>query len=174
MHQKLKATPGIYVVGFMGCGKSTVGRLLAERLGWDFKDLDDEIERLAGKPISRIFDEDGEPVFRDLEHEALGEQVRLVRRGEARVVALGGGAFVAQRNRERINGAGLSVWLDTPVETLRERVAAESHRPLARDRAAFFDLHASRRDAYALAGLRIEGVGAPEALIAAILDHGLV
>ena len=91
MRIKLKGSPGIFIVGFMGCGKSTAGRALSRRIGWKFVDLDDEIERRAGKSITAIFDEDGEDGFRGHEHEAVKEQAGLVLRGRPRVVALGAG-----------------------------------------------------------------------------------
>ena len=90
---KLKRTPGIYLVGFMGSGKSTVGRALADELGWHFIDLDEEIERQQGCTISSIFDSQGEPAFRKVESEALHKVVRAIQSGRPHVVALGGGAW---------------------------------------------------------------------------------
>lgn len=168
MNIKLKGTPGIYLVGFMGSGKSTVGRLLAQRLGWDFVDLDTEIESRFGAPIAEIFDREGEPAFRDLEHEALTEQARLVRRGRPRVVALGGGAFVAQRNREALADAGASVWLECAPDVLWERIAHEDHRPLARDRAAFLRLLQEREPSYGQADYRVAAQRDPEQVVEAI------
>ena len=78
----LKRTPGIYLVGFMGSGKSTVGRKLAERIGWPFHDLDSIIEGAQGRTIAAIFEQDGEPAFREVERGALWEQVRRIERGE--------------------------------------------------------------------------------------------
>ncbi len=72
---KLKQTPGIYLVGFMGCGKSTVGSALADELGWSFFDLDQEIEKAAGASVAEIFDQRGESEFRTLETEALKKRV---------------------------------------------------------------------------------------------------
>lgn len=169
MHQKLKATPGVYLVGYMGCGKSRIGRLLAERLGWDFVDLDAEIEQAAGKSIAAIFADDGEERFRDLEFEALKRQMGLIRAGGARVVALGGGAFVSERNRERIDECGLSIWLEVPVEKLWSRVAEESHRPLAKSRSAFERRYAEREPLYARADFRIQADTAPEKAVDRIL-----
>ena len=173
MHQRLKATPGIYLVGFMGCGKSTVGRLLAERLGWDFFDLDEEIEREAGKPIARIFDDDGEGAFRDLEHEAVCCQTGAVRGGGARVVAMGGGAYVPQRNRWKLEDAGLTIWLDLPVERLWERVRHETDRPLARDEARFRVLFSERRPLYERADYRVDASKTPEQIVDQILALGI-
>lgn len=174
MHIKLKGTPGIYLVGFMGSGKTTVGRLLAERLGWDFVDLDDEIERRYGAPIAEMFEREGEPAFRNLEHEALSEQARLVRRGRPRVVALGGGAFAAERNREALATAGVTIWLECPEEVLWSRIAHEDHRPLARDRKSFANLLAEREPIYRQADFRVEAQTESDAIVAAILALGLL
>ena len=173
MHQRLKATPGIYLVGFMGCGKSTVGELLAERLGWELVDLDTEIEREAGKPIARIFDEDGETAFRQLEYEAVGRQACAVRGGGARVVALGGGAFVPQRNRWKLEDAGLTICLDVSADELWERVRHETDRPLARDEQRFRSLYAERRPVYELADYRVDASQPPDEIVDAILSLGI-
>src|SRR4029453_1668809 len=98
MNLKLKRTPGIYIVGFMGSGKTTIGRLLAEEIGWRFADLDDEIEHANRKSISEIFAPAGEEEFRRLEHEALLQRVRSICRGTPTVLALGGGAFTRPEN----------------------------------------------------------------------------
>jgi shikimate kinase len=169
MHIKLKGTPGIYLVGFMGSGKSTVGRMLADRLGWDFVDLDAEIEGCYGAPIHAIFEREGESAFRDLEYESLNEQVRLVRRGRPRVVALGGGAFAAARNRDTLATAGVSVWLECPLEVMWERVSHEDQRPLARDQAAFQRLLMQRQPSYLLADFRVAAEREPEEIVSAIL-----
>jgi len=170
MNQKLKKTPGIYLVGFMGSGKSTVGRLLAEILGWDFMDLDEQIERLAGCSIREVFEQQGEAVFRDIEHNALRAQADQVSCGRARVVALGGGAFAFERNRQATADAGLSVWLDAPAEALWERVQAETHRPLAQDQASFNALLDSRREAYSHADLHVDALQPPEAIARRIAE----
>jgi shikimate kinase len=156
---KLKRTPGIYLVGFMGCGKSTVGRALADELGWSFFDLDDEIESDAGSTISEIFDQQGEPVFRALEASALAKRVKAVQSGRPQVIALGGGALMDDKNFELILNHGVVVWLDAPFDLIEKRVAAESHRPLARDPQKLRELFEVRSPRYALADFRVE---APE------------
>jgi shikimate kinase len=148
-------TQAIYLVGFMGSGKTTVGRELATRLGVPFLDLDDDIEALRRKPISRIFDEDGEASFRDAEHEALAARAAQAANGESFVLALGGGAFTFPRNREVLDGRGLTVWLDCSFETALRRVRGFEHRPLARDPEKFRILFESRRAAYSHASLHI-------------------
>jgi shikimate kinase len=169
MHLKLKISPVIVLVGFMGCGKTTVGRLLAERLGWQFVDLDDEIERRSGMEIVEIFEREGEPKFRELEHEALLEQMRQARQGRPRVLALGGGAFAEQRNREQLEIGGLAVWLDCPVETLWDRVCSEPRRPLARRRDEFERLYHERRAHYERADFTLPDTGRPHEIVNAIL-----
>lgn len=153
---KLKRTPGIYLVGFMGSGKTTVGRRLAEELGWTFVDLDDDIEAAAGMPITEVFAQKGEPEFRRLEREALERRVRQVRASQPLVIALGGGAFVQPGNAELIAQNGVSIWLDCPFERVQQRVADADHRPLARDPEAFARLFGQRRAAYSKADFRIE------------------
>lgn len=154
---KLKRTPGIYLVGFMASGKTTIGRHLADELGWSFVDLDEDIELQEGASIAEIFDTRGEEVFRHLETTAIQKRIRLIERGRPMVVALGGGAFVQRRNFELLESNGISVWLDCPYPIVAERVARESHlRPLARNESEFRKLYESRREAYGRADFRIE------------------
>ncbi|MGE5618252.1 MAG: shikimate kinase [Sphingomonadaceae bacterium] len=110
----------VVLIGFSGSGKSSVGRLLALRLGWELIDTDAEVERMAGKRIHQIFAEEGEAGFRRLESEAVLHA--LV--GERRVVAVGGGAVVDPANREAMRKGNLVVLLDAGVETLHRRLAA--------------------------------------------------
>jgi shikimate kinase len=152
----LKRTPGLYLVGFMGCGKSTVGKIVAEELGWNFIDLDDRIEKAAGAAISSLFESRGEAAFREIEREHLREVVRAVERGVPSVVSLGGGAFADEQNFQLLENNGVTIWLDCPLEILEHRVARQSHRPLARDREQFRELYEKRRPAYARADYRIE------------------
>ena len=98
---KLKRTPAIYLVGFMGCGKSTVGRALADELGWTFVDLDEEIERREGVQHRAKFSTRAEkPRFGKSKRAALHERVRTVQIGRPQVISLGGGAFLADENFE--------------------------------------------------------------------------
>jgi shikimate kinase len=155
MNPKLKRTPGIYLVGFMGSGKSTVGSLLADRLGWTFIDIDREIEAEQQIAITGIFSARGEAEFRRIEAAAILARVRAIERGCPAVVALGGGAFAQPGNRTLLENNGITIWLDCPFEIVQRRVAAETHRPLARDPEQFAQLYAGRREAYALADYRI-------------------
>jgi shikimate kinase len=155
MNLKLKRTPGIYLVGFMGSGKSTIGRLLAERLGWHFADIDEEIEAAEGMPIGEIFDARGEAEFRRIEHAAILARVRAIERGRATVIALGGGAFAQEGSRALVSDHGITIWLDCPFEIVERRVAQAAHRPLARDPAKFAELYQARREFYRRADYRI-------------------
>ncbi len=118
----------IYLVGFMGCGKTTVGRLLAERLGWSFIDLDDLIVEAEGRRIPEIFAEGGEAAFRTAERQALSGAVSATHT----VVATGGGLFSDSRNRGLIaDNDGWSVFLDVPWTVLESRIGQEdSNRPM--------------------------------------------
>lgn len=158
----------IYLVGFMGSGKSTIGPRLAKALDLPFVDLDDDIAQAAGRTIPEIFATDGEAAFRDAEHDALRARAES---GEAAVVALGGGAFTFARNRELLAGAGTSVWLDCPYEVALRRVAGFGHRPLANDPAQFLALFKKRLPEYALADVRIPIVSDDlDAAVQAILE----
>lgn len=153
---KLKQTPGLYLIGFMASGKTTIGRLLAERLGWNFADIDDDIEAREQRSIPEIFDTLGEPAFRKLEKEAIERRVRDVARGRPTVIAVGGGAAIEPGNLELLEEHGVTVWLSCPYEIVARRVARNEHRPLARDMKLFEELYHSRRQTYSRADFRIE------------------
>jgi shikimate kinase len=109
----------IVLVGFMGAGKTTVGTLLADRLGLPFTDTDHAVEQSAGRPIRQIFAEDGEPAFRDLEAALLGEFCGL----REHVLALGGGVILREENRRRLRTPGhLVVWLRADPLTIWRRL----------------------------------------------------
>ena len=152
---KLKNTPGIYLAGFMASGKTTIGRLLADRLGWHFIDLDEEIEAAQGMTIAQIFETRGEVEFRRLEHLAMRARVQAIESGKPAVVALGGGAFVQPQNYALVENNGITIWLDCPLATVSRRVAHTCHRPLARDAEDLARLYEERREAYARADYRI-------------------
>jgi shikimate kinase len=152
---KLKRTPGIYLVGFMGCGKTTIGQMLARRIGWHFADLDLDIEKAHGGTVQEIFSSRGEPHFRALEHEALKTRVNDVERGKPCVVALGGGTFVRPENYALLENNGVTLWLDAPFELIQKRVPSDGSRPLATDPVKFRQLFDERRNLYRLADHRI-------------------
>ncbi len=142
----------IYLLGFMGSGKSTVGQLLARRIGWPFIDLDSTIEAGQGASIRDIFERVGEPFFRQIERAALAE----ISKSEPAVIALGGGTWVQDANLELIrNTGGATVWLDSSVEELRRRCAAITNRPLFRDTESFVQLYNQRLPYYQLAEFRV-------------------
>jgi shikimate kinase len=167
---KLKRTPGIFLVGFMGCGKSVVGAVLAGRLGWAFCDVDTVIESREGISISRIFDTRGEAEFRRMETEVITQCVRRVQAGSPLVVSLGGGAFLQSRNLDLINDNGVTIWLDCPLPAILRRLTSSAGRPPARDSGRIEQLCLDRREGYAAADYRIEIAGnQPEDAVEAVL-----
>ncbi|HLW55449.1 MAG TPA: shikimate kinase [Candidatus Angelobacter sp.] len=151
----------MFLVGFMGAGKTSVGRALAQRLGWSFQDLDELIENRHKKSVAQIFAEAGEAAFRQMEAAALRELLQAsADTGAGSVVALGGGAFVQKENREAIARSGSPVvLLEAPVEEMRRRCTAQgAMRPLAGDAERFARLYSARRAAYELAPLRVQNV----------------
>lgn len=154
-------TDKIYLVGFMAAGKTTVGRALARRLGWQIEDIDDLIERRERMTIADIFAKHGEPHFRQVEREML----HLLRPIRHVVVATGGGTFADPDNRTFINQDGVSVWLDVPLADLVARIPLDGRRPLAADRAALERLYAARVEAYRLARVRVAGGRVPHAVV---------
>lgn len=145
----------IVILGFMGCGKTTVAKALAGRLECEMIDLDSFIDDREGRSPAEIIEQDGEPAFRAIEARALQE---VLERNSARVIALGGGAWTVEANRalaEKHNCLG--VWLDAPFELCWERIAASgTMRPLAQERQSARALYDSRHSTYALAQIRID------------------
>ncbi|HEY2360074.1 MAG TPA: shikimate kinase [Candidatus Angelobacter sp.] len=149
------------LIGFMGAGKTTVGRALAKSLRWNFLDLDDVIEQREKKSVAEIFASSGEPAFRQMESAALTALLQDQQAGSDLILALGGGAFVQKQNRDALNSAGaITVLLEAPVEELRRRCQAEQKaRPLAQHDARFNELFAARRADYALARFTVQTLG---------------
>lgn len=110
------------LIGYRATGKTTLGQKLARRLDYSFKDSDVEIEKLAGKSISKIFSEDGEPRFRDLEEKVIEELCRE----ERIVLATGGGAIMRQATRDRLRSAGTIIWLTASPETILSRIQGDA------------------------------------------------
>lgn len=116
----------LYLVGFMGTGKSTVGRQVARQVGFDFLDSDHEIERKEGRPVSQIFAEQGEVAFRAMER-AFIEQGHPARRC---VVSCGGGLVVPPGMLELLRARGVIICMHAPIETILQRTMHATHRPL--------------------------------------------
>ncbi len=138
----------VLLVGMMGAGKTTVGRLVAERLGWPYLDSDEQIERRTGRTVREIFEAQGEGAFRAEEKQALAEA--LTSDGPL-VVSVAGGAVLDPDNRRRIARAGLVVWLRAGMATLARRVLDADHRPLLGEEplSALSRLYQQRRPLYA-------------------------
>lgn len=150
----------IVLVGLMGCGKSSVGRRLASRLGLSFIDADEEIERVAAKTIVEIFADHGEAYFRDGERRVIA---RLLANGP-QVLATGGGAFINPETRSKINERGISVWLRAELPVLMRRVSKRDTRPLLRSgdpEATMQDLMHKRYPIYAEADITVESRDVP-------------
>ena len=145
----------IYLVGFMGSGKTAVGRRMAERLGVPFVDLDSEIERTSGLTVRALFDELGEPAFRERESVFLEGTEALPNA----VISTGGGSFVFDRNRRTIARLGTSVHLDVSFDVIRARLAGKTDRPLfsSLDHAAA--LYAERERFYRMSPVRVALAG---------------
>ena len=150
----------IVLVGLMGVGKTTVGRRLAKRLGRDFVDADEEIERAAGLSVEEIFSRFGEDYFRDGERRVIA---RLLE-NDGQVIATGGGAFMNEETRALILEKAISIWLDADLKTLVKRVSRRNTRPLLKsgDPAKILaDLAAVRNPVYATAHIHVTGNDSP-------------
>jgi shikimate kinase len=167
----------VFLVGFMGAGKTSVGRALGQRLNWIFEDMDDRIAACEGRSVAEIFRDSGESEFRRAEHNALKHLLDELRGGSARIVALGGGAFVQPENASLLKASEVpTVFLDAPVEDLWERCSRQAsedgtERPLLRNKEQFRKLYETRHPGYAKAVLRIEaGNRSVEAIAAEIAE----
>lgn len=165
----------LVLVGMMGAGKTTVGRRLANRLGRQFIDSDEEIERAAQMTIPEIFEQRGEVEFRAGEMRVIA---RLLKE-EGIVLATGGGAFVNPDTRALVKDGAVSVWLKADIDVLFERVSRRSNRPLlktANPRATLEKLIADRYPLYAEADVTVISRDVPQDnvagdVVAALLDH---
>ncbi len=167
----------VFLVGFMGAGKSSVGRVLGQQLNWVFEDLDDRIAAREGRTVPEIFRDSGESEFRRAEHAALLQVLEELRGGGARIVALGGGAFVQPENAALLTASSVpTVFLDAPVEELWQRCRSQAseigtERPLLRSLEDFRRLHEARRQHYSKASLQIQtGSRTVEAIVSEIAE----
>ncbi|HKV27582.1 MAG TPA: shikimate kinase [Candidatus Acidoferrales bacterium] len=166
----------IALTGFMGCGKSTVARLLARQIGWFHADLDKRIAEQASMAISAIFAQLGEPAFRKIEHEALkrilGESIEPSR---PTIISLGGGTMVQAQNLDALRQANCpTVWLDCQIDELIRRCSHITDRPLFRDEASFRQLYAQRLPFYELAEHRVESAVEPLRVVQNIIALGIL
>lgn len=166
----------ICLTGFMGSGKTTIGRLLARQLGWRFVDLDTLIEERAGTSIPAIFERQGEPGFREMEHELLARSLgEAAASGRSLVFSLGGGTIAQLQNLALLREASCTiVWLECPMEELLARCATLTNRPLFRDEASFRQLFEQRRPYYEQADYRVENTGDPRRVVERILALRIV
>lgn len=150
----------MFLVGFMGAGKSSVGLALSRKLGWPFEDLDERIEAQQGRSIEQIFQQSGESTFRQIEHAALRSLIRDLG-ASPKVVAVGGGAFAQANNAALLEDARFpAIFLDAPVEELFRRCQEQQlKRPLHSDLEEFRRLYETRRPCYLKAEVRIETGG---------------
>ena len=172
MMNKIKQSPQrIIITGFMGAGKTTVARELAEHLDCLFVDLDQFITEREKRTVPAIIDEDGLTQFRAIETNALRD---VLKNSSLRIIALGGGAWTIEGNRQLISKHNIfTVWLDAPFKLCWRRIASEDNsRPLARDREEAQQLFLKRRAVYEIAALRVEidEAKSAAAVVAEILD----
>ena len=162
-----EAPSRVVLVGFMGCGKSAVGRALARRLGYRFEDMDRRIERRTGRSIPRIFQESGEEAFREEEC----REARALAGARGRVVATGGGAFVRTETREALSAGALTIWLECNLETALSRIPDDGSRPKAGNHVIMQALLAEREPFYRLADLTVDASrGTPAEVASRIAD----
>jgi len=173
------SSTAVFLVGFMGAGKSSVGRALGQRLNWIFEDLDDRIEQHERRRVAEIFRDSGEDPFRRAENLALQQALEQLRGGVSRIIALGGGAFAQKANVALLKAADVrTVFLDAPVEELWQRCNKQAEetgaeRPLLRDMEQFRKLYKSRRASYLKASLNIETGSRTVEAIAAEIEQAL-
>ena len=160
----------IYLVGFMGCGKTRIGRLLADALGRGFLDVDSMVQDRAGASIREIFEQQGESAFRQLETECL----RRTEDWHDVVIATGGGVMISETNRQLLAERGMTVWLNVPFDVIVGRMSryGRSQRPLLDDEETARRLYAQRLEAYRRADLEIAVAESEDAqrVAARILD----
>jgi shikimate kinase len=163
----------VFLVGFMGAGKTSVGRALSKHLGWRFEDLDDRIQARERRTVPEIFQQAGEAGFREAERAALRELLEEIESGAPLIAALGGGAFVQEAIASLLaESGGATVFLDAPADELWRRCGSDLvERPLRREESEFRRLHDARRPRYLQASLKVDTGGkAIEQIVREIAD----
>jgi shikimate kinase len=168
----------VFLVGFMGAGKSTVGRALGRQLNWVFEDLDDRIAAREGRSVAEIFRDSGESEFRRAEHAALQQVLEELRGGVASIVALGGGTFAQEQNHKSIQASGIrTIFLDATLPDLWQRCVRQTiqdvKRPLQTSETQFRELHEKRLPFYRTASLRFDTSGKQAEAVAAEIAEKL-
>lgn len=156
----------LYLVGFMGAGKTTVAHALGRRIGWRVEDVDARIESRERRSVAQIFAQEGELFFRQAERSVLREL--LPERNV--IVATGGGTFVDPENRIAMLADGAVAWLDVPLTRILDRVPPDGRRPLAADRLQMEQLFNRRQFAYAQAHLRVDATRPVEEVVERLLE----
>ena len=168
----LKQSPvNFLLTGFMGCGKSTIGQILSVKMGLEFIDLDEQIEKTAGQSIPDIFSEQGEETFRAIEHDCLKA---FLDRKHSKIIATGGGAMIQKRIRNLIDAYPVQViWINVPLEVISQRVGDGSGRPLLSNlqSQSIEALYNSRYEIYnQTADLSVDGCEKPEQIAESIKE----
>lgn len=156
----------LYLVGFMGAGKTTVARTLGRRIGWRVEDIDTRIEARERRTVAAIFAKDGEGYFREAEKAVLHE----LQPERNLIVATGGGTFVDADNRTMMLADGAVAWLDAPLNRIIDRVPPDGRRPLAADREQMEQLFQRRQAAYAQAHTRIDASRPVDEVVERLLE----
>jgi shikimate kinase len=156
----------LYLVGFMGAGKTTVASALGKRLGWRSEDVDERIEKRERRSVAAIFVDQGEAYFRHAERDVLNDLLPL----RNVIVATGGGTFADPVNRATILNDGAVAWLDVPLSRVIERIPPDGRRPLAADLAKMEELYLRRRLAYAEAHVRVDAARPVDEIVERLLE----
>jgi shikimate kinase len=159
-------TDKLYLVGFMGAGKSTVAAALGRRIGWRTEDVDSRIEARERRSVAAIFAREGEPYFRDVERQIVREL--LSERNV--IVAAGGGTFAEADNRAAMLGDGAVAWLDLPLDQVIQRLPADGRRPLAADAMQLEQLYFRRRLSYQQAHVRVDASRPVDEVVERLLE----
>ena len=156
----------LYLVGFMGAGKTTVAAALGTRIGWRSEDIDERIETRERRSVAAIFVQEGEAYFRQAERDVLSDLLPL----RNAIVATGGGTFSDPGNRAIMLSDGAVAWLDLPLSRVIERIPPDGRRPLAADLVQMEQLYQQRRLAYAEAHVRIDAARPVEEIVERLLE----